>query len=52
MIETSGFTLLRDRARDLQKGTDLSEAQAITKAAEQYPDLAASHMSEMRSFVG
>jgi len=50
IVETSGFTRLREEARRLQKG-DMTEAQAIAKACELHPDLAASHINEMRSIV-
>jgi hypothetical protein len=47
--ETSGFTLLREEARRLLvKDQTLTEAQAVVKASELYPELTARHVEEIR----
>jgi hypothetical protein len=47
--DTNRFVLLRARAEDLQKGTDMTEQQAIMKAAELHPALVARHTEEIRA---
>jgi hypothetical protein len=49
VIETTGFALLREKAKELlARDASLSEPMAIAKAAEMYPDLVANHEVEMR----
>jgi len=52
-IETSAFTILQEEARRLRKqDNDLSDEQAVVKAAQLHPDLVASHQAAMRRVVG
>ena len=47
--DTNAFSLLRARAKELlAKDGTLTEAQAITKASEIFPDLTARHVAEIR----
>ena len=52
VVETNGFTLLQARAKELLvKNSTMTEAQAVVKASEMFPDLTTRHTDEIRKAI-